>query len=91
MNAVLKGVDSLVNKATQGKLSKEEMTRLAEYCTALSKGKPEVGDETSWKDKTAALNKAVADLQSGSAGAAKAFETASNCKACHDPHKPKKK
>ncbi len=86
-----KGDDSLSKKATQGKLTKEEIAKLAEYCAALAKDKPTVGDEASWKEKTAALSKAVADIQAGTDGAAKAYEAAVNCKACHDVHKPKKK
>ncbi|HWB04995.1 MAG TPA: hypothetical protein VG796_18340 [Verrucomicrobiales bacterium] len=90
MKAGFKGDDSLVKKATKGKLTKEEMARLAEYCAALAKDKPAAGDESSWKEKTAALTKAMAELQSGAAGAAKSFESAVNCKACHDVHRKKK-
>jgi hypothetical protein len=91
MKAGFKGDDSLAKKATQGKLSKDEATKLAEYCAALGKGKPPQGEEASWKEKTAALTKAIGEIQSGAAGGAKAFETAANCKACHEVHKGKKK
>jgi hypothetical protein len=91
MKAGFKGDDSLVKKATQGKLTKDELAKLADYCTALSKDKPTTGEEASWKEKTAALTKAVGELQSGAAGAAKSFEAAANCKACHEAHRPKKK
>src|SRR5687767_14230631 len=83
MKAGFKGDDSLAKKATQGKLSKDEVARLAEYCAALAKDKPAAGDEASWKEKTAALTKAIGEIQSGAAGGARAFETAANCKACH--------
>jgi cytochrome c2 len=50
-----------------------------------------VGDDASWKEKTEALTKAVAALETGAADAPKTFEAAANCKACHEVHKPKKK
>jgi hypothetical protein len=90
MKAGFKGDDSLAKKATQGKLSKDEVARLAEYCAALAKDKPAAGDEASWKEKTAALTKAIGEIQSGAAGGARAFETAANCKACHEMHRKKK-
>lgn len=90
MKAGFKGDDSLAKKATQGKLSKDEVAKLAEYCAALAKDKPAAGEEASWKEKTAALAKAIGEIQAGAAGGAKAFETAANCKSCHDVHRKKR-
>lgn len=91
MKGGFKGDDSLVKKVVGGKATKEEMAKLKEYCDALVKVKPPVGDEASWKEKTEAMAKAMAAVQAGEADATKAFEKASNCKACHEVHRPKKK
>lgn len=91
MKGGFKGDDSLAKKVVGGKATKEEMAKLKEYCDALVKVKPPVGDEASWKEKTEAMAKAMAAVQAGEADAAKAFEKASNCKACHEVHRPKKK
>ena len=91
MKGGFKGDDSLVKKVVGGKATKEEMAKLKEYCDALVKVKPPVGDEASWKEKTEAMAKAMAAVVAGEADATKAFEKASNCKACHEVHRPKKK
>lgn len=91
MKGGFKGDTSYAKLASTGKATKEEIAKLKAYCESLCKEKPPVGDDASWKEKTDALTKAVADLEAGAADAAKNFEKAANCKACHEVHKPKKK
>ncbi len=83
-----KGVDPVCKKATDGKATPEELSKLVECYTAMAKAKPPQGDEVSWKDKTGKLLTAAQSLQKGEAGAAAKYKDAVNCKACHSVHKP---
>jgi hypothetical protein len=83
-----KGVDPVCKKATDGKASPEELTKLVECYAAMAAAKPPQGDEASWKDKTGKLLAAAQSLQKGEAGAVAKYKDAVNCKACHNVHKP---
>jgi hypothetical protein len=74
----------LLSKVIAGDASAEEKKELVTLYEALAKNTPPKGDETSWKEKTAAL---VAAAKSADAAALK---KASNCAACHSEHKGKK-
>jgi hypothetical protein len=73
----------LRDKVANGMANDEEKKQLVEYYEALSKNKPPKGDETSWKEKTAALLKAAKDAQAGNVDALKMV----NCQGCHQAHK----
>ncbi len=90
MTATHKGKDSVVAKASEGKGSEEDHKKLLEVYEFLATQKPPQGDEASWKAKTAALVAASKDLIEKKAGAADELKKASDCKACHSLHKPKK-
>lgn len=85
----MKGDTSDIKKAVKGELSKEQVTSLLAAVKSMSGSKPPKGDESSWKEKCAALEAALTKLEKGEPGAAEAVKTASNCKACHDAHKGK--
>ena len=83
-----RGVDPVCKKAQDGKATPEELTKLVDYYTSITKAKPPQGDEASWKAKTGKLLAAAQSLQKGEAGAAAKYKEAVNCKACHNVHKP---
>lgn len=83
-----KGVDPVCKKAIDGKATADELTKLVECYSAMTKAKPPQGDDASWKDKTSKLLAAAQALQKGEAGAADKYKEAVNCKACHSVHKP---
>lgn len=87
--ALHKGKDSMVSKITGGKGTDEEHKKLLAAYEFMATQKPPMGDEASWKAKTAALVAAAKDLVEKKAGAADALKKASDCKACHSVHKPK--
>ena len=79
MKVAMKG--GLLKKVASGDASDEEKAKLTAMLEALAKNTPKKGSEESWKKLTGALVKAA------KAGDGKALMTASNCKACHTPHK----
>jgi len=87
--ALHKGKESLVSKVTGGKGSDEDHKKLLAAYEFLATQKPPMGDEASWKAKTAALVASAKDLVDKKAGAADALKKASDCKGCHSVHKGK--
>ncbi len=77
----------ILGKVIAGKASDDEKKQLLELYVALSKNKPDKGDEKSWKMKTDALVMAATDVKDNKDGATKKLGTASNCRACHSVHK----
>ena len=91
MTAANKGDDSLFKKVSGGKGTEDDAKKLVEYYDALAAiAKPPMGDEKSWKDKTAALAAAAHEVAEKKPGAAEKLTKAGDCKACHSVHKPKK-
>jgi hypothetical protein len=84
-----KGKESMAAKVRDGKGTPDEINTLLRFYKFMATQKPPQGDEAGWKTKTAALVAAAEKLKKGDAGAAEAYKTAVNCKACHDAHKPK--
>ena len=84
------GKKSIVNRVRDGQGSKEDIEILVIHYGVLAKSEPPRGEMDSWKKKTKELNRTIKNLQSGKANALAEFKEASNCKACHNVHKPKK-
>lgn len=72
----------------QGKATDDDKKKMLEYYEALPKNKPPKGDEESWKKLTTALVAATKDVVEKKDGAVDEFKKASNCAACHKPHRP---
>jgi hypothetical protein len=87
--ALHKGKDSFLSKITGGKGTDEDHKKLLTAYEVLATQKPPMGDEASWKAKTAALLAAAKDLVDKKAGAVDELKKASDCKACHSVHKGK--
>jgi hypothetical protein len=88
--ALHKGKDSFLNNILAGKGSDDDLKKLVSAYDVMAAQKPPMGDEASWKTLTAALSAAAKDAAAKKEGALEKLKAASNCKACHDLHKPKK-
>lgn len=84
MKKGFKGDESIVKKIINGAASDEEKALFVEYCDALQHFEPEIGTAGSWKQKTASL------LKAAKSGDPESIKKASNCKACHSKHKPRR-
>ncbi len=89
MGTAHKGNASLLKKITDGKGTADDNKQLLGLYEALASFKPPQGEEKSWKDKTGALVAAAKDLVDKKEGAMDSLKKATNCKACHDIHRPK--
>lgn len=85
-----KGKEAPVQAISAGKADEKLIKQFLTYYEFMSTQKPPVGDEAAWKKKTGAVIEALKALEGHKPGAAEAFKTAVNCKACHTDHKPKK-
>ena len=85
---VMKAQTKLRPAILKGTASKEDKEKMLSYYEALPGLKPPKGDEESWKKLTETLVAATKDVVEGKDGAVPAFEKASNCTACHKPHRP---
>ena len=81
------GASSLRAKVTGGKAEKEDKEMLLALYQDLAKNKPPKGAEAAWKKKTDAILKAAQEVVDGKKSETK-LANATNCKACHDAHKP---
>ncbi len=82
------GKDSMLSKITGGSGSEADAKKLVELYEFLATQKPPQGEEASWKEKTGALVSAAKEMAEKKS--ADNLKKASNCKACHDVHRPKK-
>jgi len=89
MNGVHKGgKDSVLTKIVDGKGTDDDIKKLVAMYDFLATQKAPMGDEKSWKDKTTALVAAAKEVSEKKP--VDNLKKASNCKACHDIHRPKK-
>jgi ClpP class serine protease len=84
-----KGTDNTAQKAQKGAATADEIKGLIAGYKAMTTTKPPQGDEASWKEKTSKVYAAAQALEKGGADAQGKYKEASNCKACHDVHRPK--
>ena len=84
MTAVKEG---LLKHVLEETATAEQQHILLEYVKALPDNKPPKGDAASWQAKTRELIKATKAVVKGREGAIERLTKASNCKACHTPHK----
>lgn len=93
MKEGLKGDESPLAKVLEGAASKEDTAGLAKLIKTMDGTKAPAGDQADYDKKVAELIAAM-DAVAGGATDEKALgrlDKASNCKACHTDHKPKKK
>ncbi|HLY74672.1 MAG TPA: hypothetical protein VKU80_11195 [Planctomycetota bacterium] len=87
--ALHKGKESFLANILAGKGSDDDLKKLVGAYEVLAAQKAPKGDEGSWKNLTSALLTAAKEAQAKKDGALDKLKAASNCKACHEPHKPK--
>jgi hypothetical protein len=87
--ALHKGKESFLANIIAGKGSDDDLKKLVSAYEVLAAQKPPTGDEASWKTLTSAALAAAKDAQAKKEGALDKLKAATNCKACHEPHKPK--
>ena len=89
MRRVFTGQDPpLVQKAAAGQASDVEKKRLLTVLTGMTNTRPEQGSVEAWKARTAALASAAQDLVDGKEGAGDRLRAASDCRTCHQAHRP---
>ena len=78
----------LVKKVGKGQASADEKQKLLDYAKAMQGMTAPKGDADSWKMKTAAVTAAAQAAVDGADNASALLMKATNCAACHKPHKP---
>ncbi|MDF1739325.1 MAG: hypothetical protein P1U86_09205 [Verrucomicrobiales bacterium] len=92
MKEGLKGDESPLAKVLEGEASKSEIKDLDELIKTMEGTKAPVGDQAGYDEKVAELIAAIGAVAGGATDtpALNRLDTASDCKACHGDHKPKK-
>lgn len=93
MKGGLKGDDSPLAKVLEGDTPEKDVKDLEELIKTMDGTKAPVGDQDSYDEKVAELIAAIGAVAGGDTEvpALERLDNASNCKACHSDHKPKKK
>jgi hypothetical protein len=78
----------LNKKVLSGKATDEEKLELLDVFISLGENDPPTGDVASWKAFTDAAMVAAAKAAVGRDDALAELKAATNCKKCHDAHKP---
>src|SRR6185436_4850347 len=87
--ALHKGKESFLANILAGKGSDDDLKKLVTAYEVMAAQKPPKGDEASWKTLTSAALASAKDAAAKKEGALDKLKAATNCKACHDAHKPK--
>ena len=82
--------DKLNKKVLSGEASDKEKLELLDLYISLTENDPPSGDKASWNKFTSKAAMAAAKVAVGREGATDELKAATNCKKCHDAHKPKK-
>ena len=92
MKEGLKGDESPLAKLLEGDASKKEVKELDKLIKTLEGTAAPVGEQDAYDEKVAELIAAIGAIAGGDmeAPALERLDTASDCKACHTDHKPKK-
>ena len=83
--------DKLNKKVLSGKATDEEKLQLLDAFISLGENDAPHGDQASWVVFTNGAAIAAAKVAVGREGALAELKAATNCKKCHDAHKPPKK
>lgn len=78
----------LVKRVALGRASQAEQQRLRDLYKVLAQHAPPRGDAASWQEKTRLLTHAAQAVVDGKPEALSSLAKATNCKACHEAHKP---
>jgi hypothetical protein len=78
---------ALIFKVRDAESSEEENKKLLAEYQKLATFKPPVGDEKSWKNRTAAAIAALQELVDKKSGAVERVRSATECSGCHNAHR----
>lgn len=82
--------DKLNKKVLSGQASDKEKMELLDMFISLAENDAPHGDKESWQSFSNAAVMAAARVAVGREGAVAELKAATNCKKCHDAHKPPK-
>ena len=80
--------DQLNKKVLSGKATNEEKLQLLDLFISLTENDAPKGEQASWEVFTNSAVTAAAKVAVGREGAIDELKAATNCKKCHDAHKP---
>ncbi|HEX7898565.1 MAG TPA: hypothetical protein VF950_12445 [Planctomycetota bacterium] len=88
MESTHKGRDNIASEIRNGRGTEEDVKKLLAEYKAIAAQKPAVGDAKAWKGRTDAVIAALADLAAKKPGAVDRVHAATECRACHEAHRP---
>lgn len=88
MERAHKGRDNIGSEVRNGSGTEEQVKKLLEEYRLIAAQKPAVGDLKSWKRRTDAVIAALSDLAAKKPGAVDRVYSATDCRACHEAHRP---
>ena len=83
-----KGRDNIASEVRNGRGTEEDVKKLLAEYKSITAQKPAVGDAKSWKARTDAVIAALNDLVAKKPGAVDRVHSATECRACHEAHRP---
>jgi hypothetical protein len=83
-----KGRDNIASEVRNGRGTEADVKKLLDEYKLIAAQKPAVGDAKSWKSRTDAVIAALNDLVAKKPGAVDRVHATTDCRACHDVHRP---
>ena len=83
-----KGRDNIASEVRNGRGTEDDVKKLLAEYKAIAAQKPAVGDAKGWKSRTDAVIAALNDLVAKKPGAVDRVHSATECRACHEAHRP---
>jgi hypothetical protein len=88
MEETHKGADNPASEVRHGRGTEEQQKILLKAYEELAAMKPPRGDAAGWKARTGAVIAALNDVIAKKGGAVDRLYSATDCRACHDQHRP---
>ena len=88
MEETHKGADNPASEVRHGRGTEEQQKILLKAYQEMAAMKAPVGDAKSWQSRTGAVITALNDLIAKKPGAVERVYSTTDCRACHDPHRP---
>jgi hypothetical protein len=88
MEETHKGADNPASEVRHGRGTEEQQKILLKAYQEMAAMKAPVGDAKSWQAKTGAVIAALNDLIAKKGGAVERVYATTDCRSCHDPHRP---
>lgn len=88
MEETHKGADNPASEVRHGRGTEEMQKTLLKAYVEMAAMKPPVGDAKGWQARTGAVIAALNDLIAKKPGAVDRVYSTTDCRGCHDPHRP---